>query len=201
MRLRRTACVLLALVSVLGIGGCGGQGNTSTTSDTPLPIPTVSSTSPTTPAAPTDPAAATKAKIMADYKTYIAARSRGIVSNNPTFPYEQVMTGNALSAIKSVVTGSQMAGTKYSGGIRFVKGEVAALNLRSKPATAMLQACIYDGLKAASKSGKVTSSSIETSSEDRLVLIDGRWKATETKSLDKNAEAFAISWPSGPGCA
>jgi hypothetical protein len=190
MQLRRTVFgSVIATGLILGLSGCGG--NDHATQPTPVSDTPPPTASPLATPTPVDPEAAAKAKVMADYKTYIAARSRGIASNNPTFPYDQVMTGNALSAIRSVVTGSQMAGTKYSGGIRFVKGKVASLNISAKPATAIVQACIYDGLKATSKSGKVASSSIETSSEDHLVLIDGRWKATETKSLDKTE----------PGCA
>lgn len=128
---------------------------------------------------------------MADYQVYVATRSSGIVSNDPTFAYEQVMTGNALSAIRSVVTGAKMIGTKYSGSVRFVKGQVATVNLKAKPATATVQGCVLDGLKATSKSGKVTGSSVETSTKDVMVLIGGRWKATETQALDKSA----------PGCA
>jgi hypothetical protein len=128
---------------------------------------------------------------MADYKFSIATQSRGIVSNSATFPYEQVLTGNALSKLRSVVTAAQMAGTKYSGGVRFVKGEVAALNLKAKPATATVQACVYDGLKATSKTGKVTTSAVEVSRQEQLVLVGGRWKPTEVKSLKKTE----------PGCA
>lgn len=128
---------------------------------------------------------------MADYKNFVATRSRGIVTNDPTFPYEQIMTGNALSATKSVATGANMIGTKYSGSVRFIKGEVVALDLKAKPATATVQACVFDGLSTKSKSGKVTSSSTEVSREDRMVLVDGIWKATETKSLSKES----------PGCA
>ena len=186
----RTALGLVTMGLVLSVGGCGGAGKaTSSATDTPL-VP-VSSPSPSAPSTPVDPAAVVKAKVMSDYKTFVATRSRGIVSNNPTFPYEQVMTGNALSTIKSVMTGSRMAGTTYSGGLRFVKGHVSALNLRSKPATAIVQACVFDGLKATSKTGKVTTSSGEISKQDRLVLIAGHWKATETQSLEKGA----------PGCA
>jgi hypothetical protein len=190
MRIRRTAFgMALATALALGASSCGGDDKTPRTADTPS---ITSSTPPPTPTpTPVDPTAAAKTKIMADYQSYIAVRSRGIVSNDPTFPYEQVMAGRALAAVKSVVAGSQMIGTKYSGNIRFVKGHVATLNLKAKPATATVQACIFDGLKATSKSGKVTSSSIETSTNDRLVLVGGRWKATETQSLDKSA----------PGCS
>ena len=113
------------------------------------------------------------------------------MSNDPTFAYDKVMTGNALAAVKSVATGAQTIGTKYSGSVRFVKGEVAVVNLDAKPATATVQACVVDGLTARSKTGKITTSPGEVSREDKMVLVDGRWKATETKSLAKDA----------PGCA
>jgi hypothetical protein len=90
-----------------------------------------------------------------------------------------------------VMTGSYDIGTKYSGGVRFIKGKVTALNLKATPATATVQACVFDGLKATSKSGKVTSASTEVSRHDRLVLVGGRWKPTETTTLEKGA----------PGCA
>jgi hypothetical protein len=190
MTIRRTVFgVALATGLALGAGACGGDEKTPQTADTP------SATSSTPPAVPTptpvDPTTAAKTKIIADYKRSIETQSQGIVSNNPTYPYEQVLTGNALSALRSVVSGAQMIGTTYSGGIRFVKAKVTTLNLSSKPATATVQACVFDGLKATSKSGKVTASSTQISREDRLVLVAGRWKATETKSLDKSA----------PGCA
>lgn len=181
--------MMLAIGLVLGVGGCGGEDKAPQSADTPSA--TVSTASPTPTPTAADPSAAVKAKIMADYKLSIETQSRGIVSNRPTYPYEQVLTGNALSALRSVVTGAQMIGTKYSGDIRFVKGKVATLNLTTKPATATVQACVFDGLKATSKSGKVTSSATQVSREDQLVLVAGRWKATETKSLDKGA----------PGCA
>lgn len=175
---------------IAGLCACGGADADTTTRSIDSPLPTSSTPSTATPT-PVDPTVAAKAKVMADYQYYIATRSRGIVSNSPTFPFEKVMTGNALSAIKSAMGGTWTAGAKYSGSVRFVKGEVAVLNLKSKPATAIVQACVYDGLKLTSKSGKVTSSAVEVSRRDQLVLIGGRWKATETKGLNR----------SEPGCA
>lgn len=190
MRIRRTAFgMAVATVLLLGLGSCGDENKTPQAADTPSV--TTPTRTPTPTPTPVDPTTAVKAKIIADYKLSIETQSNGIVSNNPTYPYEQVLTGKALSALRSVVTGAQMIGTKYSGGVRFIKAKVTALNLTSKPATATVQACVFDGLKATSKSGKVTTSSTQLSREDHLVLIAGRWKATETKSLNKSA----------PGCA
>jgi hypothetical protein len=175
---------------LLGLSACGSDEKaTPLSSDTPSPTPSSPTASPTP--TPVDPTLAVKAKIMADYKNSIATQSHGIVSNNPAFPYEQVMTGNALASIKAVMTGSYNIGTKYTGGVRFIKGKVTALNLKATPATATVQACVFDGLKATSKRGKVTSASTEVSRHDRMVLIGGRWKATETTTLEKGA----------PGCA
>lgn len=191
MRQRRVACGLLAILSVLGLVGCGGQGDTSATSTTTTPQSTTSLPSPAKPSTPTNTTAAVKAKIMADYRLSIATQSRGIVSNSPSFPYGQVLTGNALSTLKSTMTGAYVAGTKYSGGFRFVKGEVIAMNLKAKPATATVQSCVFDALKATSKSGAVQSSSTKVSREDELVLVGSRWKITESESFDKTE----------PGCA
>ncbi|WP_165952841.1 hypothetical protein, partial [Kribbella albertanoniae] len=135
---------------------------------------------------PVDPTVAAKAKVLADYKRFIDIKARGYVSNIPTFPYEQVMTGDALAATKSVVAGAELAGIKYSGASRFLRGEVTALNLKAKPATATVQACVFDGLKSTSKRGKVTSLQDELSREDQMVLLDGHWKATETNAFDKS---------------
>jgi hypothetical protein len=190
MQLRRTLFgFVIATGLILGLSSCGGSDHAAQptpVSDTPSPTASTVSAPP-----PVDPVAAAKAKVMADYKDFVAIRTRGIVSNNPTFAYDQVMTGDALAATKSVAAGSQMIGTKYSGSVRFIKGQVVALNLKVKPATATVQACIFDGLSARSKSGKVTTSSTEVSREDRMVLVGSRWKATKTKSLAKDA----------PGCA
>ena len=119
MGICRTAFgMTLAVGSVLGVGGCGGEDKAPQSADTPSAAS--STPSPTLTPTPADPSAAVKAKIMAEYKLSIETQSRGIVSNRPTYPYEQVLTGNALSALRSVVTGAQMIGTKYSGDIRFV---------------------------------------------------------------------------------
>jgi hypothetical protein len=187
MTIRRTVFgVALATASLLAISSCGGEdkppqtvGTPSATSSTPTPTPT-----------PVDPTVVAKAKVLADYKNFIAVRSKGITSNDPTFAYDQVMTGVALAATKSVASGSQMIGTKYSGSVRFIKGQVVSLNLKAKPATATVHACVFDSLSSRTKSGKVNTASTEVSRQDQMVLIGNRWKASFTKSLSKDA----------PGC-
>ncbi|MFB6721203.1 hypothetical protein ACFCV3_13620 [Kribbella sp. NPDC056345] len=186
MKIRQTVCsTTLALGLLLGTTACGSDTKTQPPAEQPRVAPT------TPKPTPVDPTVAAKAKVLADYKLFIDTQSRGFVSNSPTFPYEQVMTGNALAAAKSVMAGAQMAGLKYSGSARFLKGEVSALNLKAKPATATVRACIFDGLKSTSKRGKVTSLQDKLSREDQMVLVDGRWKASETKGLDKSQEGCA----------
>jgi hypothetical protein len=180
---------IVATGLVFGLSACGSDDNAT------QPAPVSSTPPPTASPTPTptavDPTVAVKAKIMTDYKNFVATRSRGIVTNDPTFPYEQIMVGKALAATKSVATGANMIGTKYSGSVRFIKGEVVTLDLKAKPSTATVQSCVFDGLSTTSKSGKVTSSSTEVSRQDQMVLAGGTWKATETKSLSKES----------PGCA
>ncbi|WP_405059688.1 hypothetical protein OG474_44140 [Kribbella sp. NBC_01505] len=187
MKIRHIACTTtLAVGLLLGATACGGSDKKSLpptdqpTTTTPKPTPT-----------PVDPTVAAKAKIIADYKVFIDIQTRGLVSNSPTFPFEQVMTGNALASAKSVMGASLLAGTRYSGSARFLRAEVSQLNLKAKPATATVQACVFDGLKATSKKGKVTSLQDELSRHDQMMLIDGHWKATETTGLNKTQ----------PGCA
>lgn len=194
MSLARTlSSAALAAVLVASLGACGGQADTAVQSpETPL-VPTSAPPSSVTPSpTPVDPTIAVKSKIMADFQAYVAGSSRGMSTNHPTYPYDQFMTGNALTVMKSLVTGAYLIGTKYGGSIRFVKGHVAALNLKSKPATATVYGCIIDDLTATTKKGKVTKSGgIRLSAHDQLVLIGGKWKVTETESHDSGE----------PGCA
>jgi hypothetical protein len=104
MQRRRTVFgSVIATGLILGLSSCGG--NDHATQPTPVsdtPSPTVSTVPTPT---PVDPVVAAKAKILADYKNYVAFRTRGFLSNDPVYPYEQVMTGNALQAMKSFVAG------------------------------------------------------------------------------------------------
>jgi hypothetical protein len=135
---------------------------------------------------------AAKAKVLADYRTFVATRARGFVSNSPTFPYEDVMTGEALQAQKAGMTGAYEIGTKYSGSARFLRARVLSLNLQAKPATAKVQACILDSLASTSKSGKKQGGTPqEVSTDDQMVLVGGRWKTSVTKTLDKAAAGCA----------
>jgi hypothetical protein len=179
---------IVATGLVFSLSACGGDDEpTGSTPISTTPSPTVTPT-PT----PVDPTVAAKAKVIADYKNYIAFRGRGFVSNNPTYPYDQVMTGNALQADKSIASGNQMIGRKYSGSVTFLKATVTALNLKTKPATATVQGCITDALVLKDKQGKVlTDPPSNLSTSDKLIFVSNRWKITETSS----------EGASGPGCS
>lgn len=181
---------IVATGLILGLSACGGDDKP--TGSTPVSTTPLPSATPTPTPTPVDPTVAAKAKIVTDYQNYIAARSRGLVSNNPTYPYDQVMTGNALQAMKSVTAGNQMIGRKYSGSVTYLKGTVTALNLKTKPATATVQACITDKLVLKDKKGKtLTGPPSNLSTSDKLALVGTQWKITETASEDA----------SGPGCS
>jgi len=187
MQLRRTllsAAITTALI--LGLSSCGSKDDATQqppASDTPASTPT-----PTTTPTPVDPTAAAKAKVLADYQTFVATRTRGFLSNSPTFPYEDVMTGEALQAQKAGMTGAYDIGTKYSGTARFIKAHVVSLNLQAKPATAKVQACILDSLASTSKSGKKTGGTPqEVATDDQMVLVGGKWKTSINRTLDKTA--------------
>jgi hypothetical protein len=186
MSLRRTLLgSIIATGLILGLTGCGGDDHASQptpVSDTPAP--TASTSTPT----PVDTTATAKAKVLADYQAYVAFFARGLVSNNPTYPYEQMMTGNALKATKSVTTGMQISGRKFSGTYKYLKGSVVALNLKAKPATATVQACAMDSVILRDKKGKALTSPAKVATNDRLVLTGGRWKVTETTTLDEHGE-------------
>lgn len=172
---------IVATGLVLSLSACGGDDKPSGSvpATTPLPTPTPTPT-------PVDPSVAAKTKIIADYKNYVAFQSRGVVSNHATYPYDQVMTGNALQAIKSVTAGMEMIGRKYSGSLTFLKGSVVALNLKTKPATATVQACEMDALVLKDKKGKTLSKGPrKVATNDKLVLVGSRWMVTETTTLSE----------------
>jgi hypothetical protein len=170
---------IVATGLVLGLSACGGDDKpTGSTPISTAPSPTAT---PTPTPTPVDPTVAAKAKIMADYETYVAFRARGFASNNPTYPYEQMMAGNALQAMKSVTAGMQMVGRKYSGTMIYLKGSVAVLNLKAKPATATVQACVMDNLVLKDKKGKaLTKGPAKVATDDKLVQVGTQWKVTET---------------------
>jgi hypothetical protein len=189
MQLRRTllsAAITTALV--LGLSGCGSKDDATqqpSVSDTPSPTaPTVSKSTPT----PVDPVVAAKATVLADYKSFTVFRTRGFLSNDPVYPFEQAMTGNALKAMKSVMTGMNMLGRKYTGNLTFLKGSVVVLNLKAKPATATVQACAMDALVLRDKKGKaLTGAPAKVSTNDKMVLVGKLWKVTETTTYDQNS--------------
>jgi hypothetical protein len=186
---QRLLGAIVATGLVLGLSACGGDDKA-----TGLPESTASSSAaaPTPTPTPVDPAVAAKAKIMADYETYVAFRARGFASNNPTYPYEQMMAGNALQAMKSVTAGMQMVGRKYSGTMTYLKGSVAVLNLKAKPATATVQACVMDKLVLKDKNGKaLTKGPAKVATDDELVLVGTQWKVTETTTYSDTSAGCA----------
>jgi hypothetical protein len=194
MLLRRTLLgSVVAAGLILGLTGCGGDDQASQPtplSDTPSATPF--SPTPSVTPRPADPTVAAKAKVLSDYQTFVATRARGFISNSPTFPYEDVMIGEALQAQKAGMTGAYEIGTKYSGSARFLRARVVSLNLQAKPATAKVQACILDSLASTSKSGKKQGGTPqEVSTDDQMALVGGKWKASVTKTLDKAAAGCA----------
>ncbi|WP_405059691.1 hypothetical protein OG474_44155 [Kribbella sp. NBC_01505] len=144
----------MAFDLLVGGSACGGDDKALAPAEQATPTPSTPKPSPT----PVDPTVAAKAKIMADYKVFIDTQSEGFVSNSPSFPFERVMTGEALASARLLMGGSQLAGTKYGGSLRFLTGEVSEVNLEAKPATATVVGCIVDGLTATSKKWTVPAS-------------------------------------------
>lgn len=189
MTLRQTALGLAVAGGLLvGMTACGGDGKTPTASDLPTSVPT--STPPKATPTPVDPTAVAKAEVLKDYQEFLAFRARGMVSNNAVFPYEQMMTGNALRAARSYVGAMATVGSKFSGSYKYLKGSVVAVNLKAKPATASVQACAMDSLILTNKSGKQLTEPAKVATDDKLILTGGRWKVTETFSGE----------PTGEGC-
>jgi hypothetical protein len=187
MPLRRTLLgSIVATGLLIGLTSCGSDDDASRSTPVSNTPSSPTSTAPTS--TPVDPTATAKAKVLADYQAYVTFRVRGLVSNDPTYPYGQVMTGNALQATKSVTTGMQLSGRKFSGSYTYIKGSVVALNLKAKPATATVQACATDAVMLKDKTGKALTSPAKVSTNDRLVLVAGRWKVTETTTLDEHGE-------------
>lgn len=190
MKLRQTTLGLaLAAGLVLGSSGCNSDDQAAPpASDIPSATPT-----PATPPMPTaDPTTLAKDKALADYEAYAAFRSRGLLSNDPAYPYEQAMTGNALQAAKSVTTGMNLSGRKFTGSYKYLSGSVVALDLKAKPATATVKACVDDAVVLRDKTGKVlTSPPAKVSTNDKLVLVGAKWKVTETATLPASAAGCA----------
>ena len=131
MTLRQTALGLAVASGLLvGMSACGGDDKTATASDLPTSVPTDASASATP--TPVDPTAAAKAKVLKDYQEFLDVRARGLLSNSPGYPYEQVMTGNALQTAKSYVGGMALINAKFSGSYKYLQGSVVALNLKAQ---------------------------------------------------------------------
>ena len=188
MTIRRTMFgVALATGLALGASGCGGDDKTPQTADTP------SVTSPTPPPTPTaDPSSAATAKVLADFQHYVVVWSKGKTSGGATYPYEQVMTGQALKVTKSVASADRLRGIKAAGNLTFVRGSVVALNLRAKPSTAMVQACLLDEISGTDKKGtKVYKPAGKVSADVTLNLVDTTWKVASTALTEKGVDACA----------
>lgn len=182
---RTLLSTILVTGLILGTASCSGDDQTTSSAPVSNTPPSTPSPIPTT----VDPVAAAKAKVITDYELFINFRSQGWISNKPSFPYEEVMTGKALTSMKAVVTGAGQAGTKYSGTVQFVKGSVVAIDIEATPATATVKACVHDALVAKTKTGKTVSAPpAYVAREDRMTLVAGRWKASETKSTGEDSK-------------
>lgn len=185
MAFRRVVFGMVAAGLVVSLSGCGGDGEAEPLASV-TPTVTNSATATATPTPTVDPAVAARGKIMADYKQLVDFQSRGFVSNDPTYPYEQMMVGNALRTMKSVATAGRLNGTRYSGSVRFLKGSVVALNLRAKPATATVHGCVLDSLIARKNGKTLTAPPQQVSTETKMLLVGGRWKETESATTVKD---------------
>lgn len=190
MPLRRTLLgSIVATGLILGIGGCGGEGKTPQTADTPS---VTSSTTSATPTPSEDPTAAARAKVLADFQQYVLVWSKGKTTGGATYPYEQVMTGQALKVTKSVASADHLRGIRATGSVTFVRGSVVALNLRAKPSTARVQGCLLDQISGTDKKGtKVYKPTGKVSADVTLNLVDTTWKVASTGLTEKGVDACA----------
>jgi hypothetical protein len=193
MPLRRTGFGSIAATAlILGLSGCGSDEHA-----TPRPVsdtPQVTSSSPASspPPTPVDPAAAAKAKVMSDYKYFVAFWTKGTLSGDPTYPYEQTMAGEALRVTKSASTADHLRGIKFSGSTSFLRGSVVALDLKAKPATARVQACELDQISGVDSKGKrAYNPAGQVSTDITLTLLGGRWKVTGQAVAGKDEGACA----------
>jgi hypothetical protein len=192
MTLRRTAVGLAAVVGILfGLSACGdGDQATQSASQTP-PVTPLSPTPSVTPT-PVDPTEAARAKVLADYKHFVTFWTAGTISGDPTYPYEQVMAGEALRVTKSASTADHIRGIKFSGSTKFLRGSVVKLDLNAKPSTARVQSCELDQISGVDKKGKQAyKPSGQVSTDITLALMDGRWKVTGQAITGKNEGACA----------
>jgi hypothetical protein len=189
MPLRRTAfATVVATALILGLSGCGGHDQAAPpATDTPLlPVSTP------TPTPTLDRTAAAKAKVLADYKNYVAVWTKGKVSGDPAYPYDQVMTGEALRLTKAVAAADDLRGIKASGGVKYLYGSVVALNLSAKPATARVESCEADQINGVDKKGRQVYRPVgQVSSDTNLALVSGRWKVTRKVVSGKEDGACA----------
>ena len=87
------------------------------------------------------------------------------------------MTGNALQAAKSVTTGMNLSGRKFTGSYKYLSGSVVALDLKAKPATATIKACVDDAVVLRDKTGKALTSPSGKGLYERQT--GARWREVE----------------------
>lgn len=183
--MRQYRAVVAVCSLLLALSACGGNDATQAASQTSV-LPTATP-SPTPTAKPTvDPTTAAKARILADYAYFYAFYIKGALHGGVSYPYEQVMTGGALSAFKSFIAATKgLRGARFTGSAPFLGSEVTALDLRAKPATATVVACVIDNVTGTDKAGKrIFSPPGKVSRVDKVQLIKGRWMvfSTDVKS-------------------
>ena len=190
MPLRRTVFGwVVSAALVVGVTGCGGSDEV-----TPKPVsgtPPVSPSSPTR-SKPVDPTTVAKSRALADYQYFVAFWTKGKLSGNPTYPYDQVMTGEALQLTNSVATADELRGITASGSVKYLRGSVVALNLSAKPSIARVQSCELDQITGVDKKGGQVYRPVgEVSSDTTLTLVGGRWKVSRKAVSGKEDGACA----------
>jgi hypothetical protein len=154
-------------------------------------------TSATPPAStPLDPTTAAKRKALAAYQYFVTFWTKGKVGGNPTYPYDHVMTGDALQLTKSVASADQLRGIKASGSVKFLRESVVALKLTAKPSTARVQSRELDQTTGIDKKGRQVHQPVgEVSSDTALTLVGGRWTVTRKAISGKEDGACAGQLP------
>ena len=183
--MNRYGATAAAIGLLLTLGACGGSDQPASASNQTPIVPSTPVTAPTV--TPTvDPTTAAKTKVLADYANYFTYMTKGLRYGGVTYPYEQVMTGAALTALKNnmaVVRGVQ--GGKVTGSSRLLESRVSDLKLTGKPPTATVTACAIDNFTVTDKHGKVTVKPPgKVTQLDKLMLVKGRWMVYSTETGD-----------------
>lgn len=190
MPLRRTVSGLAAATGLLfSLSACGDNDQTA---PPPADSPATSSSTPSATPTPVDPTTAAKTKALADYQYFVTFWTKGKTSGNPAYPYDEVMTGEALKLTKSVATADDLRGIKATGAVKFLRGSVASVDLAAKPATARVLSCELDQITGVDKKGKQVYRPVgEISSDTTLALVGDRWKVTRKTVSGKDEGACA----------